>query len=609
MKTTVNTAFLLLLLAIAESVSFGSTIEFDSLRVLFINRNHSDIKNASKWMDILKDDDIKYKIVEKNFLSENDFDGMDVIIIGPNTAERPLNPSVKWYNYWGKQSIVNIISLSNIPVLGISFGGMCLFGQMNLPIGGGHFAHGNGKNFIVTDKGWDYLQKPHKISPQKGSILNVSSRAQSYDGFHKPPVFIEGIVQVPNSKDYFPIVRYKKYLVWGCGGSPKYLTQEGKKLFSNLVYSLAGEAKIRPYANAESAQKLPKPPKKSYRPSGLTSFMASTGFNLVAGYSGSFWNPIIRSPFKKETFGTQLGYFEVWYDNYLIQLGEKLKLFNRPYINLQTDFGMRTSSEVISKAERSSVEPSGNLKLLMKVNYIEPLFFKYRKEIFVGQLTCEDNFTFYPYEGEPVMINAGSELFLTTEFNDYEMGISFVTESPFYWRGFYRIEVGGYRAVWQRPITSKITYIDSLTGAEIRTDYELYHALNDFYGLTLGLYYFKDIYDEGEFFRSFDYGIGIRSGGFGLGKTKLTSTEGINRFVEEGKKASCSEIEFTANGRLYWRLLETWDLGLNFDYTFKKVFASEESEDIETNEESEGTAIFVTEDNIFLITLIFRFAP
>ena len=582
----------------------------DTIKVLFICSDSGSNSIDSRWSNFLRDFQIECELVSKELLIEANFVDKDLIIVGPNTAEKPKNPNIKWFDYWGDQNKVNMIANSDLPILGISFGGMCLFGQMNLPLGGGHFAHGKATDFIITNSGWNYLKTSNNISVQTRNYLRISSKLQGYDGYYRPSANIEGIVQVADSKNYYPIVRYNNYIVWGCGSNPGYLTKEGKDLFVNLICALTQTNHSIASDTDNLDHNIPPPPTKSYRPGVATEFFSKFDVNVVIGYSGSFWNPIIRYPFKKETFGTQMGYFEVWYDHTLIEWGEKLKLFKKPYLNLQTDFGIRTSSDLISQAEQSSVMSAGNLILLFKVNCIDPLYFRYRKEIFVGQLYCDNDFKFFPFKGEPSTIAVGNNLLLSTEFHDYALGISFIKESPFYWRGFYRIEVGAYRSTWQRPVSSKIIYIDAQTGNLLYSEYSLYHAVNDFYGIDFGLYYFKDIYNEGEFFRSFDYGIGLRSGGFGLSKTQLTSSQDVDIFAENNKNSSCSELEFTFNGRLYWKLSSYWNFGLNFDYTFKKVFVGKTDEnDLLNTENNKGSTGFISEDNVFQITFILMFAP
>lgn len=577
--------FLLLLIFI-----FGQKTTAQSLKVLFICSDIASNSLDAQWSDILKDFKIECELIGKGYLTIESFIGKDLIIIGSGTADKPKSSNIKWFDYWGDQDKVDLITAAGLPILGISFGGMCLFGQMNLPIGGGHFAHGKGKTFLMTEAGKGYLRNPYIVVSGKKSILNLSSRDQGWDGMFKPPKSIEPIAQVIDSRNYFTIVRYKDFVVWGCGSNPKHLSNEGKGLFANIVHSLSKKDVIATIESTNKTEPLPLPTSKSSLPKWQKLL---SGLHINIGYSGSFWSLNIESPMKVKTHGTQLGYFEAWYSNTLIKIGEMLRILDEPYIFLQTDFGTKTSSELISIAEPSSVRPQGNLKLLMQINVINPLFFRYQKETFVAELFSEQAFNFIPYEGELSVIPSESRLYMVSDFNDTEFGVLLRPED-------HRIEFGAYHAVWQRPRAFRVS--DANTGEFMY--YNVYDAMQDFWGGMAGYFAVKEIYKNDELVRSYDWGI---SGKLGWGKMKLSSRHDLtSESIEAGNNNAFVHTEFNVRGRYYWRFISAFDVGLDFKYIFRRVTLTSQHE----NPDPEGGNFYVlTEDSIFLISLLTQFAP
>ena len=203
---------------------------------LFVHQNDSrSVMDARVWQEMLREYLIDCHLVPKAEIEQAELYDADLLIIGPHSRERPEDDQVPWFNYWGDPKLVDFIARSELPVVGISMSGQALFGQMDLPVGGGYFAHGQGQTFELAEDTSKYLQWPFVIDPN--NPIDISTREQGTDVYHQPPSYLESLLKKPDSV-YYPVVRYEDYVAWGAGSDPGYFTDEGKRLFANIVHIL-----------------------------------------------------------------------------------------------------------------------------------------------------------------------------------------------------------------------------------------------------------------------------------------------------------------------------------------------------------------------------------
>ena len=231
-RSTIATVFFFLVCPIMQSQ------QVREVDVLFVHQKSSrGTADAVVWQEVLREYRINCRLFSKAEFGREHFEGMHMIIVGAHTAERPDGKEIPWYNYWGDPQLVDAIAESELPVIGISMGGLSLFGQMDLPVGGGYFGHGSEQFFTFAEHASEYLESPFSL--KWAEQVELSTRKQWTDGYHLPPSYIESILQNVTNPSYYSVVRNEHYAVWGAGPDALYLTEPGRRLFANITHKLA----------------------------------------------------------------------------------------------------------------------------------------------------------------------------------------------------------------------------------------------------------------------------------------------------------------------------------------------------------------------------------
>lgn len=227
--------FVLACLLVCPNAKGQQTSQIDAL---FIYQDSSrGAADADVWQEMLREFQVECHLVSKADFNKKHLLGMQVIIVGAHSAERPKDKETPWFNYWGDPQLVVAIAESELPIIGISMAGISLFGQMDMPVGGGYFAHGSEQFFTFAEHASEYLRSPFSI--EEVDQVQLSTRKQGMDGYHLPPSYIESILQNVTDASYYSVVRYKNYAVWGAGPDAGYLTETGRRLFANITHKLA----------------------------------------------------------------------------------------------------------------------------------------------------------------------------------------------------------------------------------------------------------------------------------------------------------------------------------------------------------------------------------
>lgn len=337
------------------------------------------------------------------------------------------------------------------------------------------------------------------------------------------------------------------------------------------------------------------------------------GLQITAGYNVSSLDlNIIGEVFNVETHGRQLGYFDIFFSNSLTQIGDKLRLFDEPNLNIQTDFGATTSDELISIADKSTVRPSGNLKLLGNINIIRPLYFRYYREVFVSELSVNEysgysSFTFIPFDGENRIIPSESRLLMTSVYQTEEIGF-FITKLPKFIDNYLqvntfmeitnsRLKLGIYRAKWQRPMPY---YPEDNLGIQ---QLEIYSMQPDFWGGKIGFELPMEYSDDENFFglpaNEVNLSIAYRYGG---GKVLFKGGEEGQFVSDSGIKYKIKHSDFEINCEISCFDVVGLSLSLDFEYLYRGLTLVESMTD-------SGPGITLSSDNIFCLGALFVFEP
>ncbi len=212
------------------------------VRAVFVHQESTrGFADAFAWQEILGDYQIACSLVSKTEFDREQLLDAQVIIVGAHSAERAEDKEIWWFNYWGDSQLVDVMVESGLPIIGLSMGGLSLFGQMDLPVGGGHYMHGSERFFTLAEYASEYLESPFEI--EEADAVEISSHDQANDGYYHPPSYIDSILRNQTNSAYYSVVRYERFVLWGAGPDPGYLTESGRRLFANIAHKLAGSTR------------------------------------------------------------------------------------------------------------------------------------------------------------------------------------------------------------------------------------------------------------------------------------------------------------------------------------------------------------------------------
>ena len=302
-----------------------------------------------------------------------------------------------------------------------------------------------------------------------------------------------------------------------------------------------------------------------------------SGLHLNTGFTIAVWSFNTGDMFEIVSSSARMVFLEAYYSNVLLDLSEALQLFRRPYFKIQTDLGSRGSADLISVSGQSSINHQGNLKLIALTNIIDPLFFRYDKEVYAAGITSYGGFDFYPFEGTFLQVQPQQELLLITEFQSFEVGVKgYVGEDGF---GEFTI----YHDTWQKPWSA---------------DSVVYASRFDFWGIGLGFYGDTDFYQDGKFVSSNSMGYYFKMGN---GRIDLTSNKTANPYVGAGYDSTpFYHWKFEVEYRHYVPIRKNLSLGVILDYYFQKIEQLKREGDT-----GSGTEI-ISRDQRFLLSVILQ---
>jgi hypothetical protein len=187
----------------------------------------SDLTGANHYRDLLNANGYPTTLIPIEDVADTDFSSYALILAGSDTG----------YLYaWGSPDAVETIQASGKRVLGLGFGGACLFQQMGLSINWGHGWIGSKNSIWVVNLSHLVFNQPYDIPVPKDRVIQLYTQTGhigEYQPHLNPNVILLG--REPDDAYHYPLVKEGNHLLWGFTASPANMTLAGKMLFLNVV--------------------------------------------------------------------------------------------------------------------------------------------------------------------------------------------------------------------------------------------------------------------------------------------------------------------------------------------------------------------------------------
>ena len=156
-----------------------------------------------------------------------DLSGFSLVIAGPETG----------YAYdWGTAEAVRALREAGRPMLGLGYGGACLFEQLGLSINWGNGWIGPETYLYAGDPAHPVFTTPYLLDVPGSRVLDVYTESDHIAEY--APVLsraAELIGREPADEEHWTLTAEDRCTLWGFTGSPYALTTTGEKLFMNVV--------------------------------------------------------------------------------------------------------------------------------------------------------------------------------------------------------------------------------------------------------------------------------------------------------------------------------------------------------------------------------------
>ncbi len=128
---------------------------------------------------------------------------------------------------------------TNLPVIGISVGGLKYFEKIGLNLNGGNVKGGNTTQAIVINAAIPIWSFPNTLNVSNGSAVTIFSSDTSANVFYKPYLDTGGIHIAGYDISYDTIAQVGTNLYWAYYNDASAFTETGQKLFINAVAYMA----------------------------------------------------------------------------------------------------------------------------------------------------------------------------------------------------------------------------------------------------------------------------------------------------------------------------------------------------------------------------------
>ncbi|MBW6469107.1 MAG: hypothetical protein K0B85_08130 [Coriobacteriia bacterium] len=187
----------------------------------------SDVAAADGYKSLIEAAGFEVTVVHADDVAGADLSAFDLFVVGADTG----------YAYeWGPAGAVRALREARKPLLGLGYGGACLFGRLGLSIEWGNGWVGPETRLIARDPAHPVFTTPYAIDLAADGGVTVYT-ASDHIGQYAPALSasVELVAYEPASEDHYPLVREGRAVLWGFTGSPYALTTAGEQLFINTV--------------------------------------------------------------------------------------------------------------------------------------------------------------------------------------------------------------------------------------------------------------------------------------------------------------------------------------------------------------------------------------
>ncbi|MDH7601633.1 MAG: hypothetical protein QHI38_05735, partial [Armatimonadota bacterium] len=203
----------------------AADIVIHELSAAFIYDTNAD--DAEAFKKLLDHNSVPTTLIPRSKLLSANLNQYNVILVGSDTGD------------WSEQRQVEAIVSASKPVIGIGRGGAVFLDKVTLPdlyIGWGNSAVWSDVYAVVF--GGNIYDYPYELNVEPGSVIQLFTTATGVVGVHDPQGVSTRLLMYGKNENYFPLCKEaSRFYQWGFYDSPQRMTDLGRKLFVNLVFS------------------------------------------------------------------------------------------------------------------------------------------------------------------------------------------------------------------------------------------------------------------------------------------------------------------------------------------------------------------------------------
>ncbi len=191
-------------------------------------------QNGVEFQNFLEESNYLTEIIYINEVENIDFSDYGLIIIDSDSGSE--------FN-WGTQQIVDVLIESNGPIIGLGKGGARFFQNVGISINlGNSDTYRDDVGIYVVDPTHPVFNSPETVEiPTKFNIIQLCSDLYIETTGIRESTIIPSAIRLGYSetkKTHYPLIQEDRFLLWGYNNTPLSMTNNGKKLFFNIVYYL-----------------------------------------------------------------------------------------------------------------------------------------------------------------------------------------------------------------------------------------------------------------------------------------------------------------------------------------------------------------------------------
>lgn len=198
---------------------------------------------ACSFKDFLEAKGWSVQLIQKKYLDKSNLNDFNCIIIGPEIGFKKRGLDYEIFHAVEpdpfSQKELRAITDTRVPIIGLGEGGYYFFGVLSLNIGM-HAATGGKENYIhplnIAHPVWN---TPFKIRPNSEGKVILYSSDQPGVGIHNKYISSSDKTLGSGGYDFVfnsLIIEKNFYILWGSAGHPGLMTDEGRRLFQNVIH-------------------------------------------------------------------------------------------------------------------------------------------------------------------------------------------------------------------------------------------------------------------------------------------------------------------------------------------------------------------------------------